>query len=375
MSFNYKNPISTTILQAPDSVTRISTDGTNFSVLGIGGYMEVFYLSNLNWIIPPQTLIDGGLVEYSGNTTPISFYYNVPFDYFNILNLNNDGISSGRRRLGMQVYVQETDTVYQYTMTGFTAMWDAAEAVGSVIDTGNGYEVYNDTTEGTTFINAWTASTIEGVGGVTKNDARWQIFWGTDVQITGGTYYSGTSDLDLYNSSGGTITISGFTAPITGGTYNSGSQTLSLNSAGGSSIDITGFTSGGGNPLTVYDATSGVTVSNVTGMTFSGASVINNGGGNITINFTGGTGTAGSSGTSGTSGTDGTSGTSGTDGSSGTSGTDGSSGTSGTDGSSGTSGTDGSSGTSGTSGTDGSSGTSGTSGTDGSSGTSGTTGT
>jgi hypothetical protein len=35
------------------------------------------------------------------------------------------------------------------------------------------------------------------------------------------------------------------------------------------------------------------TVSNVTGMTFSGASVVNNGDGNITINITGGTGTSG----------------------------------------------------------------------------------
>ena len=79
MAFQYKNPTSSTILQAPDSVYRESATGTNFSVLGIGGYMEVFYLSDLNWIIPPQTLIDGGAVLYSGNSIPISFYYNVPF--------------------------------------------------------------------------------------------------------------------------------------------------------------------------------------------------------------------------------------------------------------------------------------------------------
>jgi hypothetical protein len=36
-------------------------------------------------------------------------------------------------------------------------------------------------------------------------------------------------------------------------------------------------TGGGGSPLTIYDATSGVTATNVTGMTFSGATVVNNG--------------------------------------------------------------------------------------------------
>ena len=116
MSFQYKNPISSTVLNAPDSVYRNSDTGTNFSVLGIGGYMEVYYLSNLDWIIPAQTLIDGGPVLYSGNSIPISFIYNTPYAIPNTLNLNNDGISSGRRRLGMQVYVQETDTVYQYTI-------------------------------------------------------------------------------------------------------------------------------------------------------------------------------------------------------------------------------------------------------------------
>jgi hypothetical protein len=32
----------------------------------------------------------------------------------------------------MQVYVVETDTVYQYTITGFTSLWNAAEAAGSI---------------------------------------------------------------------------------------------------------------------------------------------------------------------------------------------------------------------------------------------------
>jgi hypothetical protein len=299
MSFQYKNPISSTILNAADSVTRENVIGTNFSVLGIGGYMEVYSLSDLDWTIPADILINGGTVYYSGNSIPINFTYNTPYSIPNELSINNDGISTGRRRLGMQVYVVETDTVYQYTMTGFTSLWNAAEAAGSIIDFGTGYSAYDDTPQGVAFIDAWTGSTIEGVSGVTKNNARWQIFYGSDVQITGGTYFSGTSELDLFNSTGGTITISGFTAPITGGTYNSGTQTLTLDSADGGSVDITGFTAGGGT-ITVGDGTN--SYSGVTGMTFSGASVTDNGGGSITVTITGSTGTSGTSGSSGTSG-------------------------------------------------------------------------
>ena len=319
MSFSYKNPTSAVLLSSPDSVLRTSDTGTNFSVLGIGGYMEVYYLSDLNWIIDPQTLIDGGPVLYSGNSIPISFTYNVPFAIPNTLTLNNDGISSGRRRLGMQVYVHETDTVYQYTISGYTTLWDAAELAGSIIDFGSAYEAYDDTVAGAAFLAAWTGSTIEGVSGVTRENARWRIFYGTDFQITGGTYFSATSILDLYNNTGGTLSISGFTAPISGGTFNTGTETLTLTSVDGSSVQITGFTSTPA--LTVGDGTT--TVNSVSGITFSGATVIDNGSGSITVTITGGT--SGTSGSSGTSGTDGSSGTSGSSGMDGTSGTDGSS--------------------------------------------------
>jgi hypothetical protein len=208
MSFPYKNPLSASQVSIPNSIERSSTQGTHFSVLGVGGYMEVYNLSDLIWTIPNDILINGGAVEFSGNSIPINFSYYVPYSLPNQLSLFNDGISSGRRRLGMQVYVQETDTVYQYTITGYTALWNAAETAGSIIDLSTGYIVYDDTPEGVDFIDAWTGSTIEGVSGVTKNNARWQIFYGSDVQITGGTYFSGSSELDLFNSTGGTITTS-----------------------------------------------------------------------------------------------------------------------------------------------------------------------
>ena len=41
--------------------------------------------------------------------------------------------------------------------------------------------------------------------GEIRENARWRIFYGTDVQITGGTYFSSTTTLDLFNNTGGTI--------------------------------------------------------------------------------------------------------------------------------------------------------------------------
>ena len=172
MSFQYKNPTSTEILQTPDSVYRENNTGTNFSVLSIGGYMEVYNLSDLDWTIPADILLNGGTVYYSRNSTPINFTYNTPYAIPNILTLNNDGISSGRRRLGMQVYVYETNTVYQYTISGYTSLFNAAETAGSLVDLGGGYEVYDDTAAGIALIDVWTGSTIEGISGVTKNNAR-----------------------------------------------------------------------------------------------------------------------------------------------------------------------------------------------------------
>ena len=51
MALNYKNPITSSIQTGTDSVLRTSTFGTNFSVLNVGGYMEVYYLRDLELIL------------------------------------------------------------------------------------------------------------------------------------------------------------------------------------------------------------------------------------------------------------------------------------------------------------------------------------
>ena len=49
MSFNYQNPLAGVIENQYIGVSRDSTAGNTFSVLNVGGYMEVWTLNNLNY--------------------------------------------------------------------------------------------------------------------------------------------------------------------------------------------------------------------------------------------------------------------------------------------------------------------------------------
>jgi len=231
MSLDYKNPTSSTIISGPISVSRDNDTGTNFSVDSVGGYMEVYKASDLIWTIPADVLVDGGQVLYSGNTIPISFNYNVPYSLPNQLNINNDSISSGRRRLGMLVYVYETDTVYQYTISGYTTLWNSAELAGSIINIGSGYIANNDTPEGTAFVNAWTATTVEGVSGETRDNAKWKVYLvgNSNIYTSSGVINSNRS----IGLSGFSLTYSSDTEPnllvLSGGSIGIGTATPDSN--------------------------------------------------------------------------------------------------------------------------------------------------
>ena len=124
MSFNYKNPISPISVLGNESVSRTDVFGTDFSVLGTGGYMEVYSLNDLIFSVPTGTL---GLVEYSGNTIPIQLNIGSGVVFSpNVLTLNSDNISSGRRRIGMLVHVIEENQVYQFQVPNFTTLWNSA---------------------------------------------------------------------------------------------------------------------------------------------------------------------------------------------------------------------------------------------------------
>lgn len=207
----YRNPISPVVVNSTVSVNRQSTIGTNFSILSVGGYQEVYNLSDLFYTIPSNTY---GYINYSGNSIPINFLKGSgTTSSIDILTLNSDNISSGRKKLGMLVYVYETDQVYQFKINNYDSLWSAATATTGTVTINNfGTIVRGDTPQGLAFISGWTGNTVEGVNGVSREDAVWKKLTtggGGGSGITGGTFNINTGDLDLI-STGGTVTIPGF---------------------------------------------------------------------------------------------------------------------------------------------------------------------
>ena len=266
MSFPYLNPTNSSRLSAPWSVGRSTVEGTNFSVLGIGGWMEVANLSDLS-----LTFIGTGSQTYSGNSIPININIGKGTSFSpNALQLHNDNISSGRRRIGMVVYVNETGLSYQYEIDNYETLWSAATASeGTVLINTYNTSVYSNSIAGQNFINAWTGSTIEGVSGTTRNNARWRIFHGTDTFVTGGTYFSATSTIELYRNDGETIPISGIT--VTGGTssngFTGGTVSGATNFTNGLTANTISATTYQNLPATPFLPLSGGTVSGATNFT------------------------------------------------------------------------------------------------------------
>jgi len=242
----YKNPISPIQVLGTPSVRNTDLFGTHFSVYGVGGYMEVYNVSDLYYTIPSNTY---GVIQYSGNTIPINFSKGSGTTFsLDSLTLNSDLISSGRRRLGMLVYVYETDQIYQFNINNYDSLWSAATAsTGTVVTNQFGTTVRANSSANQSFINAWTGNTVEGISGATSSTAVWKKLatggGGGGSGITGGTYYQNTLTLDL-ESTGGTISIGNVTGLyVSAGTYTSGTSTLDLFNSTGGTVSVTGITS------------------------------------------------------------------------------------------------------------------------------------
>lgn len=288
-NFLNKIPVSPITSFGNPSVPNGSTFGTNFSILQTGGYMEVYTLSGLTYTIPPVTT---GIIEFSGNSIPIQLSKGSGSVFSpDVLTLNSDNISSGRRKLGMLAYVYETNKIYQFRIDNYDTLWNnATGATGpggpTVVISDFGTTVKNNSPEGQLFIDAWTASTISGVGGYNDTNASWRVLstGGSSsggTSITGGTFDNNTDTLTLNNSTGGTVTITGFTdyyttgftfnpttydltiqrndglpnlsvnlsilssdVTITGGTYNSSNGTATFTNNTGGTFNVTGFLTG-----------------------------------------------------------------------------------------------------------------------------------
>ena len=159
MSLNYKNPLTSGQNNYQQSVPRSANLGVTFSVLNTGGYMEVWELTDL--VLTGLTSPTPGQIV-TGDTIPINIQISNGEVYSpTTITLASDNISSGRRRLGMLVYVRETGLVYQYIIDDYETLWDdalVASGVGgsTVVETEYGTLVKGNSPEGLAFIDAWT---------------------------------------------------------------------------------------------------------------------------------------------------------------------------------------------------------------------------
>jgi len=141
-----------------------------------------------------HNLID---LHISSNTIPINIVYDLSGNTSYLI-LNNDNVSSGRRRLGMLAYVYETDTIYQFYIPNYDTAFNTATGTSSyekryVIF--NTYETYVYPNSATTLlISGWTGSTIEGVSGVTRENASWRKLTFSGTSSGGTTSGSGTTN-------------------------------------------------------------------------------------------------------------------------------------------------------------------------------------
>ena len=256
MSELNKLPISPLTSFGPSSVQSGKPYGTNFSIYSVGGFMEVYSLSDLLYTIPTGFT---GNIEFTGNTIPIQFTKGSGSVFSpDVLTLNSDNISSGRRRLGMLVYVYDQNQIYQYNIDNYTTLWNNATGAtgpggGTVVISNFGTTIKSNTSAGIAFISAWTANTIEGISGETSTTAVWKKL------VTGGGQGSGISAFTYNNN---TLTI----IDVTGGTY-----PVTINY-------FTGLTINGG-----------LTASTISATTISGGTFYGDGSNLIGINFTGGT--------------------------------------------------------------------------------------
>jgi len=276
-NFLNKIPVSPITSFGNPSVPNGATFGTNFSILQTGGYMEVYTLSGLTYTIPPATT---GIIEFSGNSIPIQFTKGSGSVFSpDVLTLNSDNISSGRRKLGMLAYVYETNKIYQFRIDNYDTLWNnATGATGpggpTVVISDFGTTVKNNSVAGIALINAWTASTISGIGGYNDTNASWRVL------STGGSS-SGTF-------TGGTVTgATIFTNGLTANTFSAGTYyNLPVSGVTGG----TGISASSSNGLVTIVNTLPDQVVTITGGTNIG---INGTYPNFGINFTGSTGASG----------------------------------------------------------------------------------
>jgi hypothetical protein len=204
-------PLGGLQLIAPNVIpTTGTTYGVAYSSQLIGGYQEVATLDELN-MIP---------IDYE-----LASLYGI---------INEDGMSSGRRRIGMSVYVAETNKTYQLLPVGYLGNrgngsiydWFASDYSNKLLSLDSRKVIISDfgettystigpitgTSTGTTFtiITGDTTSNIinpDDYSGVTVSPWVEVTNSSLNTYVVSGSILSGTTNLNLVRNDGTGITI------------------------------------------------------------------------------------------------------------------------------------------------------------------------
>jgi hypothetical protein len=199
-----KFPVPQGGLPLGSAITTSNIDaayGTHFSYLGVGGYVEVPNLDFRN-AIPISSTIDA------------------------------DGYSSGRRRLGMMVYVMDEDQIYQLR---------PKKSDGSIVT----IEEFNNASDAQKLVwldptaSAFDFSTFTSINGTGVAADAWKpLSHSSDTKVTGATLTGSVLTIRQDNDAANiNVDLSGLDDRfVYGGSYNSG--VLTLNVSGTDDIDI-----------------------------------------------------------------------------------------------------------------------------------------
>jgi hypothetical protein len=208
----------------------------------------------------------------------------------------------------MLAYVKEVDQVYQFDISNFETLWNAATGAtgiggNTVVFSDFGTTVSNNSVAGQNFINAWTGTSIEGYLGVTRSTSNWKKFWSNNLAITGGTYNGSNNTVTLINITGGSqtfsintmsgltvngnLTVTGLTSSgtisattyqnlpsdirVTGASYSNNTFTFTNNTGGTYSVlfnTVTGLTVNGGLTITGNTSAQGLTATTISATTY-----------------------------------------------------------------------------------------------------------
>jgi len=207
----------------------------------LSGTTNGFVLADISSITGVDSFVTGG--TYNGTNLVLNLNEGQPSVTITGITDTNDYTTSATL-IGSVAYFNRTDAASAYTLDLSTFVY-----TGDTFTTGFTYDNANNLTiernngqsSLSVNINTMTGLTVNGTLLATTISATTYQGLPTDVHVVGGSYNSGTGDIDFINNTGGTFVVSGLSTDldtyVTGGTI--GSSATDNSNAGTIDLDYT----------------------------------------------------------------------------------------------------------------------------------------